>query len=121
MILVVDDNSDIREILCLALEEGGYPAASASNGEEAMAWLHCQAAPSAILLDLTMPIMNGYQFLKAKATDPLLANVPVVVMTAVQGCSLLMLGYQVFECLPKPFSTIAMFDVIERAARLVTS
>src|SRR5687767_7231052 len=59
LILVVDDNSDMREIVCLALEQGGYPAAGASNGEEAMAWLHCQAVPGAILLDLTMPIMNG--------------------------------------------------------------
>ena len=70
MILVVDDNSDIREIVCLALEQGGYQAAGASNGEEAMAWLHGQAAPRAILLDLAMPIMNGYQFLTAKAADP---------------------------------------------------
>jgi CheY-like chemotaxis protein len=120
LILVVDDNSDMREIVCLALEQGGYPAAGASNGEEAMAWLHCQAVPGAILLDLTMPIMNGYQFLKAKAADPLLRNVPVVVMTAVQGCGLLMLGYQVFDCLPKPFSTIALIDAIERTARFVT-
>ena len=42
-------------------------------------------------------------------------------MTAVQGCSLLMLGYQVMECLPKPFSTIALLDAIERTARFVTS
>ncbi len=120
MILVVDDNSDIREIVCMALQQGGYPTASASNGKEAMAWLQCEAAPGAILLDLAMPIMNGYQFLKAKATYPQLANVPVVLMTAVQGCSLLVLGYQIFECLPKPFTTIALLTAMERTAWFVT-
>jgi CheY-like chemotaxis protein len=120
MILVVDDSSDIREIICLALEQGGYQAAGASNGEEAMAWLRGKTAPSAILLDLMMPIMNGYQFLKAKAADPRLANVPVVLMTAVQGCSLLVLGYQVFDCLPKPFSTNALLAAMERTAWFVT-
>jgi CheY-like chemotaxis protein len=114
MILVVDDNSDVREIVCLALEQGGYEAAGASSGEEAMTWLHCQATPSAIVLDLAMPIMGGYQFLAAKAADPLLTKVPVVLMTAVQSCCLLMLGYQVMECLPKPFSAIALLNAIER-------
>jgi CheY-like chemotaxis protein len=120
MILVVDDSSDIREIVCLALEQGGHQTAGASNGQEAMAWLRCQTTPSAILLDLMMPIMNGYQFLRAKAADPRLANVPVVLMTAVEGCSLLVLGYQIFECLPKPFTTVALIDAIERTAWFVT-
>jgi CheY-like chemotaxis protein len=121
MILVVDDNADIREIVCLALEQGGHQATGASNGEQAMTWLHGRAAPGAIVLDLAMPIMNGYQFLDAKADDPRLAGVPVVVMTAVQGCSLLLLGWQVIEYLPKPFSTVALLDAIERTVRLVTS
>jgi CheY-like chemotaxis protein len=121
MILVVDDNADLREMMCLALGHGGHPAAGASNGQEALAWLHGATAPKAILLDLTMPVMNGHQFLKAISGDPLLVKVPVIVMSAVEGCSLLALGHQVFEWLPKPFSTVTLLEVIERAARIVTS
>jgi CheY-like chemotaxis protein len=120
MILVVDDCSDVREIVCLALEQGGFEAAGASNGEEAMTWLRRKTAPTAILLDLMMPIMNGYQFLKAKAAEPHLARVPVVLMTAVQSYSLFVLGYQIVDCLPKPFSTSALLAAVERTAWFVT-
>jgi CheY-like chemotaxis protein len=113
MILVVDDNPDIRETLCLVLKAGGYQTAEAANGREAIAWLHSEAAPSVILLDLAMPIMDGYQFLTAKEADPVLVGLPVVVISSL-NCSGLMFDHQVSECLRKPFSTTALFDAVER-------
>jgi CheY-like chemotaxis protein len=118
VILVVDDNTDIREMVCLVLETDGYQVASVSNGKEAIDWLHSEAAPSVVLLDLTMPVMDGYQFLMAKAADPGLVDVPVVVMTAVNGFSQILLDQQVCECLSKPFSTSALLDAVERSAGL---
>jgi CheY-like chemotaxis protein len=116
MILVVEDNTDIREMVCQFLEGDGYRTAHASNGREAIDWLHSRKAPGLILLDLTMPVMDGYQFLAVKEADPLLVDVPVVVMTAVNDCSQLR-GHRVSRCLPKPVSTGALLDAIERSAR----
>jgi CheY-like chemotaxis protein len=121
VILVVDDDTDIRETVCLVLQEDGYRTAGASNGQEAIDWLHCELAPSVILLDLTMPIMDGCQFLAAKEADPSLATVPVVVMSAVHSCWRLLIGHQVFEYLPKPFLPSALLDAVERCTRFVTS
>jgi CheY-like chemotaxis protein len=115
MILVVDDNPDIRETVCLVLAAGGYQAAEAANGQEAIDWLHREAAPTVILLDLTMPVMDGYQFLTAKEADPALTDLPVVVISSLRDSARLVLGHQVSECLPKPFSTSALFDAVERA------
>lgn len=116
MILVVDDNADIREMVCMALAEGGYQAEGASNGQEAMVWLHREAAPSVILLDLTMPVMNGHQLLSLMESDPLLASVPVVVMTA-RDRDLAGPGPRVFEHLSKPFTTSALLAAVRTATR----
>ncbi len=115
MILVVDDDADIREAVGLFLQADGYRIGRASNGKEAMAWLLSREAPGVILLDLTMPIMDGQQFLTIKEADPALANIPVVVMTAVSDCSQLMIDHQVSECLAKPASPGALLDALERA------
>jgi CheY-like chemotaxis protein len=115
VILVVDDNTDIRETVCCLLEESGYETAGASNGQEAIDWLHCETAPSVILLDLTMPVMDGYEFLVLKEAEPFLDDVPVVVMTAVGNCRPLLFGHQIFECIFKPFSTGVLLDAIQRS------
>jgi CheY-like chemotaxis protein len=117
VILVVDDNTDIRETVCFVLEEGGYETAGASNGQEAIDWLHCETAPSVILLDLAMPVMDGYEFLTLKEADPFLDDVPVVVMTATGNCGQQLFGHQIFECLLKPFSTGVLLDAIQRSTR----
>ena len=67
-----------------------------------------------ILLDLTMPVMDGYQFLTAKEADPVLVGLPVVVISSLD-CAQLVLDHRVSECLPKPFSTSALLDAVERA------
>jgi CheY-like chemotaxis protein len=121
LILVVDDDTDMRETVCLVLQEDGYRTAGACNGQEAIDWLRCELPPTVILLDLTMPVMDGCQFLAAKEAAPSLAAVPVVVMTALVDCSQDLLGHQVFERLSKPFSSIALLDAVERCARFVTS
>lgn len=81
-ILFVEDDADIRDTLADVLEEDGYTVKSAGNGQEALDLLHGGLRPSLILLDLMMPIMNGWQFRAAQIKEPDLAAIPVVVVSA---------------------------------------
>jgi CheY-like chemotaxis protein len=84
-ILVVDDDEDIRESLRDLLEEDGFPVLTASHGEEALAKLRTSVRPCLIILDLMMPIMDGYQFHEALKADPALRKLPVLILTAGRG------------------------------------
>jgi CheY-like chemotaxis protein len=81
LVLVVDDDPDIRETMLFVLENAGYQVTTAANGAEALALLRAQASPCLILLDLMMPVMNGWQFLLEQTRDPRLADIPVVVIS----------------------------------------
>ncbi len=82
-VLVVDDEPDLREAICSLLESMGHPAVGASNGEEALERLKgADGAPCVILLDLSMPVMDGWEFRKRQLEDEALAGIPVVVITA---------------------------------------
>jgi len=81
-ILVVEDNDDVREMMAVTLELEGHEVATAVNGLDALNKLHTGNKPCLILLDLMMPVMNGWQFREIQKTDPQLAEIPVVVVTA---------------------------------------
>lgn len=82
LILVVDDDEDIRDAVQQALEEEGYAVAVAANGKQALELLQGGVSPALILLDLMMPVMNGYEFVEKQGQDPPLAQIPVVILTA---------------------------------------
>jgi len=83
-ILVVDDDSAIREAISEVLQEDGYSVVTAANGQEAMAQLSAarDQPPGLILLDLMMPVMDGWQFLDRYAEDDTLPPVPIIVISA---------------------------------------
>jgi CheY-like chemotaxis protein len=81
LVLVVEDNSDIREMVAEALEMDGYRVSTAPNGRTALEQVHV-CRPDLIVLDLMMPVMTGWQLLTALRAAPELASVPVVVVTA---------------------------------------
>ena len=83
-ILVVDDERDIRESLGDLLREEGYDVIEAQNGVEALARLreNTHVSPCVIVLDLMMPVMDGYQFRAEQLRDSALAGIPVVVVSA---------------------------------------
>jgi len=81
-ILIVEDDFDIREALTQILEEEGYTVRGAANGREALDVATEDSAPKLILLDLMMPVMNGWQFRAEQLKDPRLASVPVLVISA---------------------------------------
>ena len=81
-VLVVEDEAIIREYIAFVLDDAGYDHAWAANGQEALAYLRSHPAPSLILLDLMMPIMDGWAFRAEQQRDPALAAIPVVMLTA---------------------------------------
>jgi len=81
-VLLVEDDAALRSSLSELVEAEGDVALSAANGFEAVDLLRHEATPSHILLDLMMPVMNGWAFLKYRNEHPVLSHVPVVVTTA---------------------------------------
>jgi CheY-like chemotaxis protein len=81
-VLIVDDDFALRDALCAALEGEGFAVAAASNGQEALEYLRNGARPRLVLLDLMMPIMNGWEFRAEQRQDPELADIPVIVLSA---------------------------------------
>jgi CheY-like chemotaxis protein len=81
-ILIVEDDEDAREAMVALLQMKGYQAVPAGNGKEALDYLRRAPAPDLILLDLWMPVMDGWQFRTEQAKDPRLAEIPVIVVTA---------------------------------------
>jgi CheY-like chemotaxis protein len=81
-ILVVEDDLDIREVLTHVLEFENYQVAAACNGREALAQLKLPPLPGLILLDLMMPVMDGWQFRELQQQNPEWSRIPVVILSA---------------------------------------
>jgi CheY-like chemotaxis protein len=115
LVLVVDDDDDLRETLGEVLSDEGFQVRFAPNGRAALEILrdelHGDLRPCAVLLDLMMPVMSGWQFREEQRGDPLLAAIPVVVMSA---------GWEsrhevdCAEFIPKPIKLERMLGVLRR-------
>jgi CheY-like chemotaxis protein len=81
-ILVVEDDEDAREAMIALLQMKGYRAVPAGNGREALDYLDQASAPDLIILDLWMPVMDGWHFRSEQIRNPRLAHIPVIVVTA---------------------------------------
>ena len=78
-VLIVEDDDITRLALSQALEAAGYSVVQAGDGREAINYLHRSVRPDLILLDLKMPIMNGWQFRHLQKREAELVSIPVVV------------------------------------------
>jgi len=121
IILVIDDNPAIRDMVSWALELDGYEPAEAAEGQEALDWISNAARegryPSVILLDLTMPGMDGNEFLRCLHAQWEVAHPPpaVVVITARrENPDATRLG--VAEIIVKPFHVRDLLDAVHRLA-----
>ena len=81
-ILVVEDDQDIREAVAELLEMEGYHPVLSNNGQEALDRLHHMKRPCLILLDVMMPVMDGYTFMARLQHEAPLADIPVVITSA---------------------------------------
>ena len=110
-ILLVEDDSDLREATAGALEDSGYRVATAVNGLEGLEWLReAEHPPSLILLDLMMPIMDGWQFRIEQRKDPALATIPVVILSAMVNASTL----DGDEAMQKPVKLKSLLALVAR-------
>ena len=81
-ILIIEDDPPTRDMICRSIESLGYAAHTAGNGRSGLAWLEANKAPSLIVLDLMMPEMDGFEFLRELRQRPGLVDLPVIVVTA---------------------------------------
>jgi two-component system chemotaxis response regulator CheY len=82
-ILIVEDDAEVRESLADALRDHGYEVHSATNGREGLEVLTTIAAlPGLVLLDLMMPVMDGFGFRDLQLKDPRIASIPTAVLSA---------------------------------------
>ena len=112
IVLVIDDDADIRESLTDILECEGYVVRSAANGRDGLAYLRAHPSTSLVLLDLMMPVMDGFEFRAEQRLDPVLVSIPVIVMTA-RG-ELEPGAIDAREVLPKPLKPQRLLDCVRR-------
>ncbi len=82
VVLVVDDSEDVRAVVRQTVEKSGLKTVEAENGQAALDWLSKNPMPALVLLDLMMPVMDGFAFLERVQSIPSLSRMPIVVLTA---------------------------------------
>ncbi|MBC7545916.1 MAG: response regulator [Candidatus Sericytochromatia bacterium] len=112
-ILVVDDDQDIREALIEILSDEGHTASGAGNGAEALVSLRQFPRPDLILLDLMMPVMNGWDFTAEIAKDPVLSQIPVVLLSGGGELQQHADSLRVTAFLVKPIKVDALLTMVE--------
>ncbi len=115
-ILIIDDSVCVRRILDVTLRKAGYDTRSFADGHEALRWLASEGAriPELILLDLTMPKMDGYTVLRHLRKRPATAHTPVVILSGRSGMVDRLKGRLAGACvyLTKPFHQQAIIEVV---------
>ena len=110
LVLIVDDDARIRALMARLIETSGYSAVEAADGKEALAKMR-HRRPCVILLDLQMPIMDGWEFRRQQLADPDLADVPVICVTGFYDSSDLFRSAGV-RCFTKPVQLSALLAAI---------
>jgi CheY-like chemotaxis protein len=114
-ILVVDDDAALRNTLVEVLEEEGYRATSACNGMEALEMLRTlPAPPTLILLDMMMPVMDGWAFRAEQRRDPQLSEIPVVIFSAQGSVKEMASQVSASAYLKKPLLFKELLETIEK-------
>jgi two-component system, chemotaxis family, chemotaxis protein CheY len=113
-VLVVDDDQAIREFVCWVLTDEGYEVASAANGKLALQVLE-RMQPDVILLDMRMPVMDGWEFARAYR-DGRGATAPLIVLTAAQDAGRRAFDVSADGYLGKPFDVEDLIETVHRFA-----
>ena len=110
-VLIVEDDADIRDFMEFLLSTSGYETMTAANGEQALQLMR-ERKPCMVLLDLMMPVMDGFGFRARQLAEPMLAPVPVLCLTAMFDASYVSQRLSV-PCLNKPVSVDRLLMEVE--------
>src|SRR5436853_5471673 len=118
-VLIVEDDPDIRKMLAALLANEGFHTVAAEDGLEALHLLRAVRhrapdAPCLILLDLKMPRLSGNEFRRAQLGDPVVASVPVAVMSGAPDLQQRAEALGAVAILPKPIDFDTLLDVVRR-------
>jgi CheY-like chemotaxis protein len=115
LVAIVDDDADIREAIGGALEDEGYATIEASDGHAALKMLQrADPKPDLILLDLMMPMMDGWQLQRRLREEPELAGIPIIIMTAHAGFVRALRSAQPETLvMPKPLDLDQLLETVE--------
>lgn len=112
-VMVVDDDPDIREAFSEALADDGLTVETASDGAQALERLR-SVAPGLILLDLSMPVMNGKEFREQQLKEPAYASIPTVIISAADRVEEKMNSTGLAGVLEKPVRLSTLLDTVHR-------
>jgi CheY-like chemotaxis protein len=113
VILIVEDDFEIREELVDLISFEGQPVTGVENGAAALAWLEqAPKLPWVILLDLMMPVMDGWEFRAAQRRNPRFAAIPVVLMSGAGDVKSEARALEAQGFLLKPFTSEGVFDAL---------
>ncbi len=111
-VLVVDDDPNLVRLMSKFLKLEGFAPVGAGNGEEALAYLRGGGDASVILLDLRMPVMDGWTFRREQRGDPAFAGIPIVVLSGVAADQVH--GLEAAASFNKPVSFPEVVGVVRR-------
>ncbi|MFP2928362.1 response regulator [Pyxidicoccus sp. 3LG] len=114
VVLVVDDDPDILEALSEILEAEGFEIRRARNGKEALERLEPDP-PNLILLDLMMPVMDGWEFAQRMRQKPAVAGIPLIVLSADRNVGSKAADIGAVGHLAKPFELNDLLDMVRRS------
>jgi two-component system, chemotaxis family, chemotaxis protein CheY len=113
-VLVVDDDPHLLDMAALILSTFSYDVSTATNGVEAFEQIR-QTAPDVVLLDLMMPVMDGWAFLEAAQANGVASQVPIAVMSARHDAGrVLQMGAR--AVIKKPFDVSELVAVVEEVS-----
>lgn len=113
-ILVIEDDAATRKATVRLLRNAGQTVESVRNGLEAMHYLRSHPLPRLILLDLNMPVMDGWEFRICQEEDPVLNRIPVVILSGEDNLEETADALHADSCLHKPVDEQALLDTIRR-------
>jgi CheY-like chemotaxis protein len=114
-VLIVEDDPMVRKAMVSLLQGEGYQAHAAANGQEALHFLQQHQPPMVILLDMEMPVMDGWEFRHEQERNPLLAGIPVILLSSVENLEGIAATLRAHGCLHKPLEASRLFSVLEHS------
>lgn len=116
-VMIVDDDRDLRSSIADVLEDGDYLPVQARNGADALRLLRGPGErPDLILLDVSMPVMDGPEFRQEQRRAPDLSGIPVIVLTADVDMERIASEMRADACLKKPIRLDALLDAVARVS-----